>query len=346
MKSPQRFIAGIVSLLVASIPIASARVIKGPFSYLPSAIAQTDSIQPALYRQQEAELAITGGIVKGTLFTPATMKRPPVVLIIAGSGPTDRDGNSPLLPGKNNSLLQLADSLATHGIASLRYDKRGIAKSQIKQLREEEMRFSDGVDDAIGWIRWLRQQGFRKIYIAGHSEGSLVGLSAAQTEKISGFISIAGVGRPIDAVLREQFAAGGGPDSLKKLAGRYLDTLLMEQRIAKPHPLLFSVFRPSVQPYMISWLRYDPQALMRTLHCPALVVQGTNDLQVKEIDARMLASAKPRTKLVIVQQMNHVLKKIDSPVPAVNIASYSNPKLPVMTELVSAITQFVTGKLN
>ena len=103
MKSPQRFIAGIVSLLIASIPIASARVIKGPFSYLPSAIAQTDSIQPALYRQQEAELAITGGIVKGTLFTPATMKRPPVVLIIAGSGPTDRDGNSPLLPGKNNS---------------------------------------------------------------------------------------------------------------------------------------------------------------------------------------------------------------------------------------------------
>lgn len=308
--------------------------------------AQSDSIQPALYRQQEAELAITGGTLKGTLFTPATVKRPPVVLIIAGSGPTDRDGNSPLLPGKNNSLLQLADSLAAHGIASLRFDKRGVAKSQIKELREEQMQFSDGVDDAIGWIRWLRQQGFRKIYVAGHSEGSLVGLSAAQTEKISGFISIAGVGRPIDAVLREQFAAGGGPDSLKKLAGRYLDTLLMGQRIAKPHPLLLSIFRPSVQPYMISWLRYNPQALMRALNCRALILQGTNDLQVKETDARLLAASKPQAKLVIVEQMNHVLKKIDSPAPAANIASYSNPKLPVMIELVAAITQFVKGKFN
>jgi pimeloyl-ACP methyl ester carboxylesterase len=221
-----------------------------------------------------------------------------------------------------------------------------VAKSQINQLREEQMQFSDGVDDAIGWIRWLRQQGFRKIYVAGHSEGSLIGLSAAQTEKISGFISIAGVGRPIDAVLREQFAAGGGPDSLKKLAGRYLDTLLMGQRIVKPHPLLLSVFRPSVQPYMISWLRYNPQTLMRTLNCRALIVQGTNDLQVKETDAQLLAASKPEAKLVIVEQMNHVLKKIDSPVPAANIASYSNPKLPVMIELVTAITQFVKGKFN
>ncbi|MFM8709705.1 MAG: alpha/beta hydrolase family protein [Sphingomonadales bacterium] len=331
MKSVQRLMAGILSLCLAVASIASA---------------QTNSIQPTLYRQQEAELVITGGTLKGTLFTPATGKRPPVVLIIAGSGPTDRDGNSPLLAGKNNSLLQLADSLATHGIASLRYDKRGVAKSQIKQLREEQMQFSDGVDDAIGWIRWLRQQGFRKIYVAGHSEGSLVGLSAAQSEKISGFISIAGVGRPIDAVLREQFAAGGGPDSLKNLAGRYLDTLLLGQRIAKPHPLLFSIFRPSVQPYMISWLRYDPQALMRALTCPALIVQGTNDLQVKETDARLLATAKPRAKLVLIEHMNHILKKIESQAAAANMASYSNPKLPVMTELVSAITQFVKGKFD
>ncbi len=308
--------------------------------------AQRDSIQPALYRQQEAELAITGGTLKGTLLTPATVKRPPVVLIIAGSGPTDRDGNSPLLPGKNNSLVQLADSLAAHGIASLRYDKRGVAKSQIKQLREEQMQFSDGVDDAIGWIRWLRKKGFRKIFIAGHSEGSLVGLGAAQTEKIKGFISIAGAGRPIDAVLREQFLNGSGPDTLKRLACRYLDTLLSGERIAKPHPMLFSVFRPSVQPYMISWLRYDPQALMRSLHCRALVLQGTNDLQVKETDARLLAAANRRASLVMIPSMNHVLKEVRSAAPAENIASYSNPTLPVMQPLVSSISQFIKGKFN
>jgi len=302
--------------------------------------------QPSYYRQQEAELVITGGTLKGTLFTPAVGKRHPVVLIIAGSGPTDRDGNSPLLPGKNNSLLQLADSLAAHGIASLRYDKRGVAKSQIKGFKEEQMLFTDGVSDAKGWIQWLRDQGFRKIFIAGHSEGSLVGLIAAQSEKINGFISIAGVGRPIDVVLREQLAAGGGPDTLKSLANRYLDTLLSGQRIAKPNPLLFSLFRPSVQPYMISWLRYDPQQLMRSLSSPALIVQGTNDLQVKETDAQLLARTKPDAKLLIVQDMNHLLKEVKSTATADNIASYSNPKLPVMTEPVRAISQFVKGKLN
>jgi pimeloyl-ACP methyl ester carboxylesterase len=356
MKNHRRLIGGILGLLVASVQIAPVPIAVGQTASLPHpaektpllqrATTKTDSLQPSLYLQQEAELPIPGGKLRGTLFTPISVKKPPVVLIIAGSGPTDRDGNSPLLPGKNNSLLQLADSLATHGIATLRYDKRGVANSQIKQLREEQMQFSDGVEDAIGWIRWLRQQGFRKIYVAGHSEGSLVGLGAAQTEKISGFISLAGAGRSIDAVLREQFTAGGGPDSLKKLAGRYLDTLLMGQRIAKPHPLLFSVFRPSVQPYMISWLQYDPQELMRALHCAALIIQGTNDLQVKETDARLLAAAKPTATLVLIQHMNHVLKKIDSPVPAVNIASYSNPKLPVMTELVNEITRFVKGKFN
>lgn len=309
-------------------------------------LTQSAWTQTGLYQEQETELAIVGGTLKGTLLTPTEASRPPVVLIIAGSGPTDRDGNSPLLPGKNNSLRQLADSLAAHGIASLRYDKRGVAKSQIKELREEQMQFSDGVDDAIGWIRWLRQKGFRKIYVAGHSEGSLVGLSAAQTEKISGFISIAGVGRGIDQVLKEQFAAGAGPDSLKKLAGRYLDTLLLGQRIAKPHPMLFSIFRPSVQPYMISWLRYDPQALMRSLQSPALILQGTNDLQVKEIDAQLLAQSNPKARLILIQHMNHILKEIRSTSPAENMASYSNPTLPVMTLLVSSMTQFVKGKFN
>lgn len=309
-------------------------------------LSQASWAQPSSYSSQEAELAIAGGTLKGTLFTPNDVNRPTVVLIIAGSGPTDRDGNSPLLAGKNNSLLQLADSLAARGIASLRYDKRGVAKSQIKGFKEEQMLFTDGVSDAQGWVQWLREKGFRKIYIAGHSEGSLVGLIAAQSEKIKGFISIAGVGRPIDLVLREQLAAGAGPDSLKLLANRYLDTLMSGQRIAKPNPLLFSLFRPSVQPYMISWLRYDPQQLIRSLSLPVLIMQGTNDIQVKETDAELLARANPDAKLVIIENMNHVLKEVKSSAKADNMASYSNPGLPVMTQLVNAIDQFVKGKLN
>lgn len=289
----------------------------------------------------ELSLPLEGGFLQGTLFKPLQVKRPPVVLIIAGSGPTDRNGNSRILPGKNNSLLQIADSLAAHGIASLRYDKRGVAKSQLKGFKEEQMRFSDGVEDALAWVHWLREAGFKKIYIAGHSEGSLVGMAAALQEKVNGFISIAGSGRRIDMVLKEQIHAGVAPDSIKQLVGLYLDTLLSGQRIVKPNPLLFSLFRPSVQPYMISWLQYDPAQIIASLTCPVLVLQGTKDLQIKELDAQLLHESHPGSRLIIVPNMNHVLKEVTSDNQSDNRKAYSDPALPLMSAFVEAIVQFI-----
>jgi pimeloyl-ACP methyl ester carboxylesterase len=297
--------------------------------------------QPLLRDSVDVSIPLEGGSIQGTLFTPQGVKKPAVVLIIAGSGPTDRDGNSRMMAGKNNSLLQLADSLASHGIASLRYDKRGIAKSQLKGFKEENMKFGDGVEDAIAWIQWLKKEGYKKIYIAGHSEGSLVGMAAANKEKVKGFISMAGSGRRIDQVLKEQLQAGGGPDSLKQLAGRYLDTLLSGTKIAKPNPLLFSIFRPSVQPYMISWLQYDPQALMASLSCKTLIVQGKKDIQINEADARLLHEANPKSLLVLIDNMNHVLKAVKSENKADNVKAYTDPSLPVMGELVQAMVKFV-----
>jgi uncharacterized protein len=297
--------------------------------------------QPLLRDSVDVSIPLEGGSLHGTLFTPLGIKKPPVVLIIAGSGPTDRDGNSRMMAGKNNSLLQLADSLASHGIASLRYDKRGIAKSQLKGFKEENMQFGDGVDDAIAWIQWLKSKGYKKIYIAGHSEGSLVGMAAANKEKVSGFISVAGSGRRIDKVLREQLQAGAGPDSLKQLAGRYLDTLLNGAKIVKPNPMLFSLFRPSVQPYMISWLQYDPETLIASLRCKTLVVQGKKDIQINETDARLLHEANPRSSLVLIDDMNHVLKAVKSENKADNLKAYTDPSLPVMGELVQAMVKFV-----
>jgi pimeloyl-ACP methyl ester carboxylesterase len=297
--------------------------------------------QPSWRDSVDVSLPLEGGSLQGTLFTPLGIKKPPVVLIIAGSGPTDRNGNSPMVAGKNNSLLQLADSLASHGIASLRYDKRGIAKSQVKGLKEENMCFGDGVNDAIAWIQWLKSKGYKKIYIAGHSEGSLVGMAAANLEKLSGFVSLAGSGRRIDIVLREQLQAGTGPDSLKQLAGRYLDTLLSGARLAKPSPLLFSLFRPSVQPYMISWLQYDPYSLMASLSCKTLIVQGKKDIQINETDARLLHEANPKSLLVLVDDMNHVFKAVKTDSRVDNLKAYSDASLPVMGELVQAMVKFI-----
>jgi hypothetical protein len=289
----------------------------------------------------DCSISIQDGTLSGTLFTPRGITKPSVVLIIAGSGPTDRNGNSTMIKGKNNSLLQLADSLANYGIASLRYDKKGVGKSQIRGLKEESMRFDDGANDALACISWLREKGFKKIYIAGHSEGSLVGLVAAQQTKLKGFISLAGAGRPIDQVLREQFMAGGGPDSIKLLANRYLDTLLAGQRIAKPNPLLFSIFRPSVQPYMISWLRYDPGKLLQTLRCPVLLAQGNKDIQVQVADALLLQKAKPSARLAVLENMNHIFKIVTSNNPADNIKTYSDPALPIASSLVQEIIKFI-----
>lgn len=289
----------------------------------------------------EVSISIEGGLLQGTLFTPVAVKNPAVVLIIAGSGPTDRNGNSRILPGKNNSLLQLADSLAAHGIASLRYDKRGIGASQIKGMKEENMLFSDGVNDAIGWIKWLREKGFKKIYIAGHSEGSLVGMAAAAEEKPSGFISIAGSGRRIDKVLKEQINAGAGPDSIMQLASHYLDTLLAGQRINKPNPLLFSLFRPSIQPYMTSWLQYDPAVIIANLSCRVLIVQGKKDIQIQELDAQLLHEAHRGSRLVLIDSMNHVLKSVNTDNRVENMKAYSKPELPVMQELVDAMVKFI-----
>lgn len=304
-------------------------------------VASTTMAQPLVKDSLNLSLPLEGGNLQGTLFTPVGIKKPAVVLIIAGSGPTDRDGNSRMLAGKNNSLLQLGDSLAHHGIASLRYDKRGIAKSQVKGLKEEDMRFSDGVDDAIAWIKWLKKNGYKKVFIAGHSEGSLVGMAAATQEKVKGFISLAGSGRRIDLVLKEQIQAGAGPDSIKQLAARYLDTLRLGQRIAKPYPLLFSIFRPSVQPYMISWLQYDPAVLFASLSCKTLIIQGTKDIQINETDAQLLHRANPGSSLVMIENMNHVFKAVKSDSKAENLKAYTDPSLPVMGELVQALVKFI-----
>src|SRR5690606_11236335 len=126
---------------------------------------------------------------------PAGGAPSPVVLIIAGSGPTDRDGNSPLLPGQNNSLRLLAEGLAQRGIATLRYDKRGIAESANAELREADLRFNTYVDDAAALLSRLHDDArFSRVSVVGHSEGALIAVMAAQKAAVDAIVSIAGAG--------------------------------------------------------------------------------------------------------------------------------------------------------
>ena len=283
------------------------------------------------------ELKTATGSIYGTLLTPINVKdKIPVALIIAGSGPTDRDGNNTMM--KNNSLKQLAESLAVNGIASLRYDKRGIAESKQAGKSEADLRFEDYINDANDWIKLLKEQkAFSKIIVIGHSEGSLIGMNAARNAV--GFVSIAGAGYSADLILKNQLGAQG--KQIQDMCFPILDSLREGKIVANINPMLNSLFRPSVQPYMISWFKHNPQADIKILKFQSLIIQGDNDLQISLDDARQLSAASPKSKLVFIEKMNHVLKIVDSGDRSENVAAYSNPTLPIASTLVNEIVKYI-----
>lgn len=231
-----------------------------------AALAQTE---------EPVTLKTETGNIEGTLLLPDAKLPVPVVLIIAGSGPTDRDGNNPMM--KNNSLKMLSAELAKKGIASLRYDKRGIAQSQPAGLKEADLRFENYIQDAESWIKLLKQnKNFSKVIVIGHSEGSLIGMVASQNENVAKFISIAGIGQPADMTFREQLKAQ--PPFVLEQSAPILDELVKGKTVENVPQMLFSLFRPSVQPYMISWFKYDPQKEIAKLKKLVLIVQGTTDI--------------------------------------------------------------------
>ena len=275
------------------------------------------------------------GEIYGTLTTPEKFEKIPVALIIAGSGPTDRDGNNPMM--KNNSLKILASELAKNGIATVRYDKRGISESKPAGKIEADLRFDDYVNDAKEWIQLLRKdKRFSKLIVIGHSEGSLIGMLAATTAEK--FISIAGAGQSADKILKEQLSSQ--PKEVQDLCFPMIDSLKSGKTIDNVPPMLNSLFRPSVQPYMISWFKYDPQNEIKKLSVPSLILQGMNDIQVSVEDARRLSTANPKAELVLINNMNHIFRIVDGDRQA-NIATYSKGDLPISNELVKNITTFI-----
>jgi pimeloyl-ACP methyl ester carboxylesterase len=280
------------------------------------------------------------GNIEGTLMYPSAPLPVPIAVIIAGSGPTDRDGNNPMMT--NNSLKMLATELAKNGIASLRYDKRGIAQSKNAGLKENDLRFEMYIDDAIEWVKFLKKDiSFNKIIVVGHSEGSLIGMVASQNQGVTKFVSLEGAGLPADQIIREQLKAQ--PPVVMTQSAPILDELVKGNTVENIPPNLSSLFRTSVQPYMISWFKYDPQKEIGKLKKPILIVQGTTDIQVSVADANRLHAANPGSKLVIIEGMNHILKNAEAD-QMKNLLTYRQPNLPLNNELAKAISDFIHEK--
>ena len=277
--------------------------------------------------------------IDGTLLTPEGVDKPPLAIIIAGSGPTDRDGNQTMM--KNNSLKLLAESLSDQGIATFRYDKRIVKlMRQGTNFSERDFKFDNFIEDASAVIDFFsKSNDFSGIYVIGHSQGSLVGMAAISTRNdVSGFISIAGAGESVDQVIIEQL--GKQAPALKENAIEAFNDIKRTGVSKNYSPDLVSIFRPDIQPFIASWMQYDPQELIAGLEIPVLIVNGTNDIQVTEEEAKLLQSAQKNASLTLIENMNHILRLITEP-GMDNQKSYNEPNRPIATELPKGIITFI-----
>lgn len=282
----------------------------------------------------------TDAILKGTLTVPEGTAKMPVVLVIAGSGPTDRNGNTMSLDMKPNTYLMMADAFKNAHIATLRYDKRMIGQSTSSKSQAQTT-FEDMINDAVACIKFLKADGrFSKIIIAGHSEGSLIGMIACQHEKVDGFISLAGAGFPVDDVLKKQLKANVTPAAYHK-AVLIIDSIKAGQKIKqKLEPGFENLFGAQLQTYMHSLFQYDPQEEIGKVNAPTLIVQGSTDIQVGLPDAFSLNSGKTNAKVQIINGMSHIMK-VGPEDKEQNTATYFKSNLPLHPELMPTLIGFI-----
>jgi len=292
----------------------------------------------------EREVTAPGpqGNLAGTLSDAG--KGTPVVLIIPGSGPTDRDGNNPL--GVTAAPYRmLAEGLAKQGVSSLRTDKRGMFGSKAAIPDANKVTIADYAADAHAWVKSAQAAtGAKCIWVLGHSEGSLVALTAGQRpDGICGVISVSGPGRKLGTVMRDQLNSNPANAPILQPALAALDSLEAGKPVdaaTLPAPLQ-PLFNAAVQPFVMNLLAQDPPKLAAGLTVPYLIVQGDKDIQVSVDDARLLSAGQPKAKLAVLPGVNHVLKTVLSGDRAANMATYGDPSLPIAPAVVDEIASFV-----
>ena len=273
--------------------------------------------------------------IDGTLLLPNDITKPNLVIIIGGSGPTDRNGNQNFL--RNNSLKKLAEALSNNQIATFRYDKR-----IVKQIRtgniDRNIMFDDFVTDAISVINYFKAKNiFNHIYILGHGQGSLVGMLAAK-DRVDGFISVGGVGQSIDNIILEQIEKTYPVYSNE--AKSVFNSLRNGQKTKEYPAELASVFNMEIQSFMMNWMQYNPQEEIKKLQMPILIINGTKDLQVDFKEATLLHEANTNSTMKLIENMNTFLVTIEGD-NLDNSKSYDETFRKISPQLIQEITDFI-----
>ncbi len=295
--------------------------------------------------EQEITVVTSDGVtLHGTLLLPSIDQSDEpfaVAIIIAGSGPTDRNGNSVMM--LNNSLKMVAEGLADSGIASIRYDKRGVAQSQVLNLDESQITLDVFALDVLSWISFVEGDSrLGEITLVGHSEGGKIALMvSAQEVAVDKIVLLAAPGRTIDKVLKEQLATQ--PEQVKSSAYAIIDSLKAGKHVEEVPIYLNSLFRESVQNFLISDIQTDPAELISEVRIPVLIVQGTTDIQINVRDAKALSASNHDAELVVIERMNHILKDCSSLDGEAQMPVYSNPTIPLSQRLIPALTTFING---
>ncbi len=300
---------------------------------------QDESTQDSAHKEKSNfEYKSPTGSIYGTLTIPDGSKKFPVLILIAGSGPTDRNCNNSL-GAKTNAFIMMADSLKNAGIATLRYDKRGVGESSLALKDESTIRFDDYINDAVAIIKMLKEDNrFSEVYVLGHSEGSLIGMIASGREKVAGYISLAGPGKSMDKLIVTQLNAQS--KTLGARARSICDSIKAGHIVESVPTELQALFRSSVQAYLASSMKYNPQKEIKKLKIPTLILQGATDLQVSISDAKLLKKGNKHANKIIIEGMNHVLKQ-SSADRQENFATYNKPTLPLCPGLMPHIIKFI-----
>lgn len=290
------------------------------------------------YTERNVYINPKTGFVRGTQSFPKYKEKALACLIIPGSGPTDRNGNNGSIL-MSNAYKFLSDSLASRGYAVIRYDKRGVGESADPDFREENMTLEEYVKDASVWIKDMKKNyRYTKVVVIGHSEGSLIGMLAADSSGADGFISLAGPARSADSLILNQLRLQSL--TIYEEAEKIVRRLNEGNTVDQVSPLLQAVFRPSLQNYLRSWFKYDPRKVISELKVPVMIIQGTTDIQVETEEGKLLQKARPDAEFLLLNGMNHVLKTAPED-RGLNLATYFNPELPLHPGLVPGIVQFL-----
>jgi pimeloyl-ACP methyl ester carboxylesterase len=243
----------------------------------------------------------------------------------------------------------LSDELVKAGVAVMRYDKRGVGFSTLKDIDSYvDVVFEDFVSDAARCVEYLHAAGFKRVVVAGHSEGGAIALHLALREgvEVDSLVLLSAAGFPMDKILNAQLSAQLVPQYL----GLMMTATNIIQRIKRGEEValesvpkeLLSLFHPSVQKFLCSSMAFDPAELISRVEQPVLIVSGGRDIQVTKENAVQLLSKAKRGEHINFENMTHILKDADTSDRIEQLMGvYTNSNLRLTEGLTAAIVKFI-----